>query len=141
FSAPLLVVTNREAARAVSVNQRCTPGLGRARALTTCRLSGSQLNAAASSGRSATGEGTTRGTASPIGRSQNSVRWPKEPLAQTPSFEPSGEKWTLASVKPCRSLKGGRVYSTGGDPGGDDNHNLRLRRRCCGSVSEFLKNA
>src|ERR1041384_8210992 len=94
FSPPPLDVTNREVAGPVSVLPTCTPGLGRGSALTTRRLSGSQLKAATICGRSATGAGTVRGVPFPSGKSQSSLKWPAPfgPLTQAASVEPSGEK-------------------------------------------------
>src|SRR2546428_12963881 len=66
-----------------------------------------------------------------MGSTQNSgCAIPVSPAArgiQAPIFEPSGEKWSAASMF-CGALttvgNGGRTYSTGGAPWGVDSHNV-----------------
>src|SRR6185295_15247147 len=96
FSTPPVIVSRRELGRSVSVSHRWIPGLGYPIALTIDRLSGSQLNGAATVGRSGATGPTSRGAASLIGMIQNSGSHlgasSHHGTTQTPSFDPSGEK-------------------------------------------------
>ncbi len=101
FSRPAVDTSKRASPRSVSISHMCKPGWGRGTALSTRRLSGSQLNAGVIPCRSGTGDGTWRGAPVPSGSTQNSdgsvgVSADSDATAHTPSFEPSGEKCSVA---------------------------------------------
>ena len=134
FSILPLAVNKREAPRDVSIDHRCTPGRGWGIAQMTRRLSGSQLNATGSSGRSEAGGRTVYGADDlSIGNTQNSGCW--FTAIHAPTLEPSGETWIVGRVRPFRTDQPG--YGIGDDPGGDDVNSVSL----FSSSSGFRKKA